>query len=222
MHWQSNNTINECLIIPLDIHWWKAKKDGKAWLVRDIFLTLNSVHLSLLQSFPQHLLFHHHTLFTVLPQSHHLAQFSFHISKGDGDIPVGVDRNVGMMCVHMWLCWSVWECFMTLSSANEREEVSSVINSHRQSCPICVSRHRFALSHTQLPSLSHFSQPPSFAPCALPPRPLLVCLCISDNSLAPTASLHISLKFTPSVYGSILIPIQTRLHMWLKSKPVNA
>lgn len=35
-HWQSNNTINECIIILLDIHWW-SKRDGKAWLVTAIF-----------------------------------------------------------------------------------------------------------------------------------------------------------------------------------------
>lgn len=86
------------------------------------------------------------------------------------------------MCMRVRVCVS--ECFMTLSSVDEREEVSSVIYSHRQSCPICVSRHRFALSHTQL-AFHTFSQPPSFAPRALPLRPLLITLCISDNS--PTA-----------------------------------
>lgn len=35
MHWQNNNTINECIIILLDIHWW-SKRDGKAWLLRAI------------------------------------------------------------------------------------------------------------------------------------------------------------------------------------------
>lgn len=87
-------------------------------------------------------------------------------------------------------CVCMFECFMTLSSTDEREEVSSVIYSHRPSCPICVSHHRFALSHTHLPSLSHFSQPPSFAPRALPPRPLLICLCVSDNSRSCCISLH--------------------------------
>lgn len=87
------------------------------------------------------------------------------------------------------MCVCVSVCFMTLSSVDEREEVSSVIYSHRPSCPICVSLHRFVRSHTHLSSLSHFSQPPSFAPRSLPPRPPLICLCVSDNVLA--LSVHL-------------------------------
>lgn len=48
-------------------------------------------------------------------------------------------------------------CFTTLSSVNEKEEVSSVISSDQPSCPICVSLCRFALSHTHLASLSRFT-----------------------------------------------------------------
>lgn len=120
------------------------------------------------------------------------------------------------------VCLRMTVCFMTLSSVDERKEVYSVIYSHRPSCPICVSLHRFAVSHTHLPSLSHFSEPPSFAPHTLPPRPLLICLCVSDNSLTLAVSLHNpllskvsskkALKPASSLYSLISIPIQMGPH----------
>lgn len=111
---------------------------------------------------------------------------SFHISSGAEATPVGEDRNVGMMCV----CLSVSGCFMTLSSVDEREEVSSVIYSRRPSCYICLSLRWVSLSHTHLPSLPHLSQPSSFAPCTLPPRPRVIWLWVWDSSRTPAVSLY--------------------------------
>lgn len=180
--------------------------------------------MSLVQSLFQHLLFHHHTLFILLPQSHHLSRFSPFFSNPftlPREMKTSQWEGIGMwescVCVHVCVCSSVSGYFTTLSSVDEREEVSSVIYSHQPTCPICVSLRRFALSHTHLPSLSYFSLPPSFAHHELPPRPLLIWLCVSDNSCCISvypSPLQVlkrqkALKPAGSVYGLILIPNQT-------------
>lgn len=93
----------------------------------------------------------------------------------------------------VFVCLSVSGSFMTLSSVDEREEVSSVIYSRRPSCYICLSLRWVSLSHTHLPSLPHLSQPSSFAPCTLPPRPLVIWLWVWDSSCTPAVSLCIPL-----------------------------
>lgn len=68
-----------------------------------------------------------HPPFTVpaslLAPSSFLQPF-FYISKGDEDIPEGVDWNVGMVCV----CHCVSVCFMILSSVDERQRGSLLCN----------------------------------------------------------------------------------------------
>lgn len=198
MHWQNNNTINECIIILLDIHWW-SKRDGKAWLLRAISsLSLLSegnplfVSTAIIFSTPSFFIITPYSLSfldpTVFPNS---LLFSppalFTFAQGDEDIPVRVDRNLGMMCVCACLCLSALVCFMTLSSVDEREEVSSVIYSDQPSCPICVWASTDLLFHTLICPPFHISQSPSFAPHALPPRPPLICL-------SPITLLHTSLS----------------------------
>lgn len=241
MHWQNNNTINECIIILLDIHWW-SKRDGKAWLLRAIFsLSLLSegnplfVSTAIIFSTPSFFIITPYSLSfldpTVFPNSPLFsppALFTF--AQGDEDIPVRVDRNLGMMCVCACLCLSALVCFMTLSSVDEREEVSSVIYSDQPSCPICVSLHRFALSHTHLPSLSHFTVSLLRSPCTSSSTSTY--LSFSDNS-SPYIALLSQYQATRNLWSvgwhSLYPHIDTRgaAHKYTqlkttRSKPVNS
>lgn len=124
IHWQSNNTINECIIIPLDIHWW-SRRDGKARLVRDIFSSLfNFSRKSFIcfncNQFFQHLLFHHHTLFNLLPQSHHLSRLSPSFFPNPFTFPREMKTSqwewIGMWewCVCLNVCVCVFKCVSML------------------------------------------------------------------------------------------------------------
>lgn len=198
MHWQNNNTINECIIILLDIHGW-SKRDGKAWLLgaiasHSLLSEGNPLFVSTAIIFFNTFFFHHHTLFTLLPRSDRLSQRSSFFffpfptptfSHFHGEMKTSQWEWIGIwewcVCVRACLCLSALVCFMTLSSVDEREEVSSVIYSDQPSCPICVWASADLLFHTLVCPPFHISQSRSFAPHALPPRPPLICL-FSDNS----------------------------------------
>lgn len=133
-------------------------------------------------------------------------------------------------CVCACLCLSALVCFMTLSSVDEREEVSSVIYSDQPSCPICVSLHRFALSHTHLPSLSHFTVSLLRSPCTSSSTSTY--LSFSDNS-SPYIALLSQYQATRNLWSvgwhSLYPHIDTRgaAHKYTqlkttRSKPVNS
>lgn len=129
------------------------------------------LYLFPLQSFFQHLLFSSshpiHSPSSIPPSFPVLRFFSppalFTFPQGDEDIPEGVDRNLGMMCV--CACVFVFKCVSMLydTLVGRWEGGSLLCNLLRPTIlpHLCVSLHRFALSHTHLPSLSHFSFPPS-------------------------------------------------------------
>lgn len=91
------------------------------------------------------------------------------------------------LCASVCVSACVTECFMTPSAADEREEVLSVISSHRPSFLPSV-----ALSHTPIcPPFHVFHSRALLAAGALPPRPpLLIWLQVSPiNVLIWAASL---------------------------------
>lgn len=107
--------------------------------------------------FPSALLF-----FFSLPYSN-----LFTFPRGDEDIPVGVDRNLGMVCV--CACVFVFKCVSMLYDAliSRWEGGSLLCNLLRPTIlpHLCVSLRRFALSHTRLPSLSHLTVSLVRSPC---------------------------------------------------------
>lgn len=165
MHWQNNNTINECIIILLDIHWW-SKRDGKAWLLRAISsLSLLSegnplfVSTAIIFSTPYFFIITPYSLSfldpTVFPNSPLFsppALFTF--AQGDEDIPVRVDRNLGMMCVCVFVFKCVSMLYDTLVSRWEGGSLlcnllRPTILPHLCEPPqICSFTHSFALPFT--------------------------------------------------------------------------
>lgn len=200
------------------------------------------LHLFLLQSFFKHLLSHHHTLFTLLPQSRHLSPSSHFVFFNPFTFPMEMKPSqwewIGMW--EWWcVCVCVFECVRVLyDTLISRWEGGSLLCNlltptilpHLCESPLsCSFTHSFALPftffHNLPPSLpAHFLLDlylSGFASLITPS--LVLYLCISLSS--PSVKVPGALKPASSIYGSISMPSQMRPHINILNivhpQPVN-